>query len=56
LLDIDLNGIVDLTRRVGARMIERGRGGKIHMIGSFVVQIGVTNVSVYAATKGPSRV
>jgi hypothetical protein len=53
LLDIDLNGIVDLTRRVGARMIERGRGGKIHMIGSFVVQIGVTNVSVYAATRDP---
>ncbi len=52
LVAINLDGVVDLTQRLGRRMIERGAGGKILMIGSLVIHIGVPNVAVYAATKG----
>jgi gluconate 5-dehydrogenase len=52
LLDTNLNGLVDLTRRVGRRMIDRGAGGKVIFVGSVVIHIGVPNVSVYAMTKG----
>jgi len=37
---------------VGARMIERGKGGKIINIGSFTTFVGLPYVSVYAMTKG----
>jgi len=52
LMSLNLDSVFDVTRRVGRRMIDRGSGGKILMIGSLVVHIGVPNVAVYAATKG----
>ena len=47
----NLHGPVLLTQRVGARMIERGRGGKIVLIGSLTSLLGIPYVSVYAMTK-----
>jgi len=52
LMKLNLDSVFDVTRRVGREMIERGTGGKILMIGSLVVHIGVPNVAIYAATKG----
>jgi gluconate 5-dehydrogenase len=52
LMETNLSGLVDLTQRVGRRMIDRGVGGKVLFIGSVVVHIGVPQVSVYALTKG----
>ena len=48
----NLDGIVELTQQIGARMIERGAGGKIVMIGSLMSLLGLPYVSVYAMTKG----
>ena len=48
----NLHGIVELTQQVGARMIERGTGGKIVMIGSLMSLLGLPYLSVYAMTKG----
>ena len=48
----NLHGIVELTQLVGARMIERGVGGKIIMIGSLMSLLGLPYLSVYAMTKG----
>lgn len=52
LMGLNLHSVVDVTRQVGARMIERGAGGRILMIASLIVRIGVPNVAVYTATKG----
>ena len=51
-LQTNLHGIVRLTQLVGARMIERGRGGKIINIGSLLTLSGLPYMSVYAITKG----
>lgn len=51
LLRTNLHGIVELTRLVGKRMIERGRGGKIVNIGSLMSVRGLPYLSVYAITK-----
>jgi NAD(P)-dependent dehydrogenase (short-subunit alcohol dehydrogenase family) len=48
----NLHGIVELTQKIGARMIERGTGGKIIMIGSLASLVGLPYLSVYAMTKG----
>jgi gluconate 5-dehydrogenase len=52
LIATNLTGLIDLTRSVGRRMVEGGRGGKVLFIGSLVVHIGVPQVSIYALTKG----
>lgn len=52
LLETNLSGLVELTQRVGRRMIAGARGGKVIFIGSLVIHVGVPNVSVYAMTKG----
>jgi len=51
-LQTNLHGIVELTQRVGARMIERGHGGKVIMIGSLMSLLGLPYLSVYAISKG----
>lgn len=48
----NVDGIVELTQQIGARMIERGAGGKIVMIGSLMSLVGLPYLSVYAMTKG----
>ena len=52
ILRINLHGIVELTQTIGARMIARGAGGKIIMIGSLMSLLGLPYLSVYAMTKG----
>lgn len=52
LLRTNLHGVVELTQKVGARMIERGQGGKIVTIGSLMSLVGLPYLSVYAITKG----
>lgn len=52
LVQLNLDSVVELIRRVGERMIARGAGGKVITIGSLVIHVGVPNVAVYAATKG----
>jgi gluconate 5-dehydrogenase len=52
LLATNLHGIVKLTQRIGARMIERGQGGKVIHIGSMMSILGLPYMSVYAITKG----
>ena len=55
----NLHGVVNVTRRVGERMIARGRGGKIIFIGSLMSLLGLPYLTVYAMTKsavaGPTR-
>jgi len=52
LMRTNLDGIVELTQQIGARMIERGTGGKIVMIGSLLTVLGLPYMSVYSMTKG----
>jgi gluconate 5-dehydrogenase len=47
----NLHGLALLTQRVGARMIERGQGGKIVIIGSLASIVGLPWLAVYAMTK-----
>ena len=49
--ETNLFGLVTVTKRVGARMVERGRGGKIVFIGSLMSVRGLPYLSVYAMTK-----
>ena len=51
LLQTTLTGLTQLTQKVGARMIERGAGGKIVFIGSLMSLLGLPYLSVYAMTK-----
>jgi gluconate 5-dehydrogenase len=51
-LATNLHGIVQLTQRIGARMIARGKGGKVIQIGSMMSLLGLPYVSVYAISKG----
>jgi gluconate 5-dehydrogenase len=50
-MNTNLHGIVTLTQQVGARMIARGTGGKIVMIGSLTSLLGLPYVTIYAMTK-----
>jgi gluconate 5-dehydrogenase len=52
ILQTNLHGIVDLTQQIGARMVARGAGGKIIMIGSLMSLLGLPYLSVYAMSKG----
>lgn len=52
MLETNLNGIVRLTQKIGARMIARGAGGKIITIGSLMSLVGLPYLTVYAITKG----
>lgn len=52
ILQTNLHGIVELTQKVGAKMIARGKGGKVVMIGSLMSLLGLPYLSVYAITKG----
>ena len=47
----NLHGIVNVTKRMGERMIARGRGGKIIFIGSMMSLLGLPYLTVYAMTK-----
>ncbi|MCB9385406.1 MAG: SDR family oxidoreductase [Bryobacterales bacterium] len=51
IMQTNLHGLVRLTQKVGARMIERGKGGKIVHIGSLMSLLGLPYLSVYAMTK-----
>ncbi len=50
-LQVNLHGIFELTQVVGARMIERGAGGKVIFIGSLMSLLGLPYLTVYAVTK-----
>lgn len=50
-LNTNLHGIVELTQRVGRRMVERGKGGKIVMIGSLQSVVGLPFLAPYAISK-----
>ena len=51
IMQTNLHGVVRLTQKVGARMAERGAGGKIVNIGSLMSLLGLPYLSVYAMTK-----
>jgi len=51
IMQTNLHGIVDLTRQIGVRMIERGKGGKVIHIGSLMSILGLPYLAVYAMTK-----
>ena len=51
IMQTNLHGIVRLTRLVGSRMVERGRGGRIVNIGSLMSVLGLPYLSIYAMTK-----
>lgn len=51
ILNTNLHGIVYLTQKVGAKMVERGKGGKIVTIGSLMSLLGLPYLTVYAMTK-----
>jgi gluconate 5-dehydrogenase len=52
ILKTNLHGLVELTQKVGAKMIARGAGGKVITIGSLMSLLGVPYLSIYAITKG----
>lgn len=51
ILQTNLHGIVRLTQVLGERMVKRGKGGKIVMIGSLTSLIAFPFLSPYAITK-----
>lgn len=51
LMQTNMHGIFRLTQLVGARMVERGQGGKIVMIGSLMSLLGLPLLTVYTMTK-----
>lgn len=51
-LETNLHGIVRLTQQIGARMIARGKSGKVINIGSMMSILGLPYLSVYAISKG----
>jgi len=51
IMQTNLHGIVQLTRGVGKRMVDRGQGGKIVNIGSLMSILGLPYLAVYAMTK-----
>lgn len=51
ILRTNLHGLFALTQKVGARMVERGQGGKIVNIGSYSSQRGMPYITVYAMSK-----
>ncbi|MCS7024192.1 MAG: SDR family oxidoreductase [Bryobacteraceae bacterium] len=51
LMQTNMHGIFRLTQLVGERMVRRGQGGKIVMIGSLMSLLGLPYLTVYAMTK-----
>jgi gluconate 5-dehydrogenase len=51
ILETNLHGIFELTQRIGAGMIARGKGGKIVHIGSLMSVLGLPYITVYAISK-----
>lgn len=51
-MGVNLKGVYFLTQRVVKHMLEKGKGGKIINIASLTSQIGISNISVYGASKG----
>lgn len=51
ILQTNLHGIFRLCQKVGAKMIERGAGGKIIHIGSLTSGLGLPYLAPYAITK-----
>jgi NAD(P)-dependent dehydrogenase (short-subunit alcohol dehydrogenase family) len=51
LMNTNLHGIVYLTQKVGARMVERKAGGKIIFVGSLMSLLGLPYLTVYGITK-----
>ena len=52
ILQTNLHGLVEVTQKVGAKMIARGAGGKVITIGSLMSLLGLPYITVYAITKG----
>lgn len=50
-MNTNLHGIVYLTQQIGAGMVDRGKGGKIVMIGSIASGLGLPYMAVYTMTK-----
>lgn len=50
-MQTNLHGFVQLTQKIGGRMVARGRGGKIIFIGSLMSILGLPHLTVYAMTK-----
>lgn len=51
IMQTNLHGPALLTQRIGARMIKRGQGGKIVLIGSLSSLLGIPYISIYSMTK-----
>lgn len=51
IMQTNLHGIVQLTQRIGGKMITRGAGGKIIHIGSMMSLLGLPYLTVYGMTK-----
>ena len=51
MMNTNLHGFVFLTQKIGARMVKRGKGGKIIFIGSLMSVFGMPYLTVYAMTK-----
>ena len=51
LLKTNVQGLFELTQRIGARMIARGKGGKIVYIGSLMSVVGLPYLTPYAISK-----
>ena len=52
IMQTNLHGLAELTRLVGAKMVARGKGGKIISIGSVASLMGLPYMAIYAMTKG----
>jgi gluconate 5-dehydrogenase len=50
-MQTNLHGFVQLTQKIGGRMVARGRGGKIIFIGSLMSILGLPFLTVYAMSK-----
>jgi gluconate 5-dehydrogenase len=50
-LKTNLMGLVSVTQRVGSRMVQRGKGGKILFIGSLMSLLGLPYLTAYALSK-----
>jgi gluconate 5-dehydrogenase len=51
MMNTNVNGFVFLTQKIGARMVERAKGGKIIFIGSLMSLLGMPYLTIYAMTK-----
>lgn len=52
ILQTNLHGFFEFTQLIGAKMVERGKGGKIINIGSLTSLLGLPYLTVYSITKG----